>query len=122
MIDQIQQVIPASHKILSIIDLFSFDNKSQKELYDILRVLHKTEYRDNELIVFYCLSPLTRKFEDLPAETLINLQKMLVYIDIPNFFCVVVTNDTNMQKDLAYVCEHYAVDEKPINTILYKDV
>ena len=55
----------------------------------------------------------------MPADILIQLQKMLVYVDIPNFFCLVITNDTKMQAELDYVCLHHAVNENPIKSIFH---
>jgi hypothetical protein len=106
--------------VIKVIDLNELDTRPQKDIYDQLKPLYKKIFRNNERIVFYCFSPLFRKFSDLPADTLIQLQKMLVYIDIPNFFCIVVTNDKNLQEELNYVCNHFAVNETPIKAILYE--
>ena len=107
-------------KVLALINLNLFDGKSQVELYKALMPLYKTAYDENERIVFYCYEPLKHSFDDLPADLLIQLQKMLVYIDIPNFFCLLVTNNENVKKELKYVCDHYAVNEQPIEVICLK--
>jgi hypothetical protein len=106
--------------VIKLLDLNVLDTGLQKDIYDQLKPLHKETFENNERIVFYCFSPLSRKFADFPAETLIHLQKMLVYIDIPNFFCIVITNDAKLQQDLIYVCDLFTKNETPIKAILYE--
>jgi hypothetical protein len=104
-------------KILTTIDLLTVDNTSEKDLYNLLLPLHKDVYADNDRIVFTCFGTLTHTFDDLPADLLIRLQKMLVYVDIPNFFCIVISNQ-NLSEELTYVCNKYAVDENPMVNII----
>jgi hypothetical protein len=98
----------------------SIDVLSEKDIYDLLKPLYKSKFNDNEIIVFYCFAPLSHRFNDMPAELLSRLQKMLVYIDIPNFFCVIITNNKKMQPELDSVCKKYATGEAPIKTILHE--
>ena len=116
ILDEVKKLVSDEYDVISLIDLVPLDSASQKDIYNILQPLHKTEFKDNERIVFYYFSPLTHGFDDLPAETLIQLQKMLVYIDIPNFFCIVLTNDKNVSTELKYICEQYTVNENPIQS------
>ena len=116
----ILDLVAKQFDVIKLLDLNALDTGSQKDIYDQLKPLYKETFKDNERIVFCCLSPLSRKFTELPAEALVHLQKMLVYIDIPNFFCIVITNDKELQQELNYVCEQYATNETPIKAILYE--
>jgi hypothetical protein len=114
------ELVTEQFDVIKIIDLNTFDTLSQKAIYDQLVPLHKKIFKDNERIVFHCMYPLVHKFTDMPAEALIQLQKMLVYVDIPNFFCIVVTNNKDLQQELNYVCEQIATNETPIQVILHE--
>lgn len=121
ILEEAQKILSNNYKILSLIDLTSIDCTSQKNIYDLLLPLQKKEFNNNERIVFYCFSPLHHKFNDLPADVLIQLQKMLVYVDIPNFFCIILTNIKELQSELDYICNNFAVKETPIKTIICED-
>jgi hypothetical protein len=114
------ELVTGQFDVIEIIDLNTFDTLSQKDIYEQLVPLYKETFKDNERIVFHCMSPLEHKFTDMPAETLIQLQKTLVYIDIPNFFCIIVTNNKDLQQELNYVCEQIATNETPIQAILHE--
>lgn len=115
-LNDLQQIIGPAYNIIEAFDLVKFDNLSERDIHNLLQPLHKLEFAKNELIIFYCFSPLAHRFDDMPAETLCRLQKILVYVDIPNFFCLVITNNDNMQSELNFVCDRYAKNETPIKT------
>jgi hypothetical protein len=119
-LEEIQKIVGTSYNIIKTCDLVAIDILSEKGIHDLLKPLYKSEFSERELIVFYCFAPLTHRFNDMPAELLNRLQKMLVYVDIPNFFCVVITNNKEMQLELTSVCKKYATDETPIRTILHE--
>lgn len=120
ILEEIQKQIGPSYNIIKTFDLTVFDTFSEKDIYDQLTLLYKSNFDNNDIIVFYCFNPLAHQFDDMPAETLSRLQKILVYVDIPNFFCLVVTNDKDMQAELDIVCKQYATNETPIRTILHE--
>ena len=97
------------------IDLSKLDTTAS--IYQTLVPLKKQEFPDSFRILFYHSSPLVHTYNDLPADSLITLPKMLVYIDIPNFVCMFASNETKFEQELNYVCEHYTVNETPINFI-----
>ena len=119
-LEEIQKIIGTSYDIIEIFDLAVLDAMSEKDIHDLLAPLYKSEFANNEIIVFYCFTTLAHRFTDMPAELLDRIQKMLVYIDIANFFCVVITNDKNMQSELDYVNDQYTKDETPIRTIIHE--
>lgn len=103
--------------VLATIDLNDLDYKPQSQLFNAIAPLRKEVFDDNDRIVFKCTNILAHTYNDLPADVLIRLQKMLSYVDISNFFCVVISN-TDLSAELEYVCKHYAVNENPIKNIV----
>ena len=120
ILEEASKLLSENDNIISLIDLSLYDNMTEKEIHDQLKSLHKIEFNNNERIVFYCFSELNHKFNNSPAESLIQLQKMLVYVDISNFFCVIITNNGKLQQELNEVCKRYTNNDLPIKTILYK--
>jgi len=117
ILDQIKSVIPVEFNVKEFLDLSTLDSKGR--LFNALDPLKEEEFNKSTRIVFYHSAPLVYTFGDLPADSLIQLQKMLVYIDIPNFFCLVVS-DKDLKEDLEYICKNYCVGEQPINQICLK--
>jgi hypothetical protein len=117
ILDQIKSAIPIEFNVKEFLDLSALD--SDNKLYKTLLPLKEEEFKELTKIVFYHSAPLVSTFNDLPADSLIQLQKMLVYIDIPNFFCLVVS-DKDLKEDLDYICKNYCVGEDPINQICLK--
>jgi hypothetical protein len=117
IIDQVKSVIPAEFSVKEFLDLSTLDSGSK--LYEALSPLREEEFKEPTKIVFYHSAPLVYTFNDLPADSLIQLQKMLVYIDIPNFFCLIVS-DEDIKEELEYVCKNYCVGEHSIEFICLK--
>ena len=117
ILSQVKQAISSEIDIKKILNLS--DLKSESDVYNALSSLKEKEFKKATRIVFYHSDPLEYTFNDLPADSLIKLQKMLVYIDIPNFFCVIVTNE-DIKEELEYVCKNYCVNETPIEFICLK--
>ena len=117
ILNQIKSEIPIEFNVKEFLDLSALDSDSK--LYKALSPLKEEEFKELTKIVFYHSAPLVYTFNDLPADSLIQLQKMLVYVDIPNFFCLVITNK-DIKEELEYVCKHYCVNETPIKFICSK--
>jgi len=119
MIDLVYKIYK-NKKILKIIDLNLIT--SEKELYDLLNPLYKEKFNDNERIICFCQTPLSKRFDDCPSNTLIWLQKILVQINIGNFFCEIVSYDS-MNADLKIVQQRFALKDNPIkNLVITKDL
>lgn len=114
MREKVLSIIPNNVVIKAMIDLSEISTSS--DFYNVLSPLKESKFPDSSRIVFYNSSKLTRTYDDLPADSLIVLQKMLVYLDIPNFFCLVISNDI-LSSDLNYICINYATNETPIKLI-----
>ena len=119
ILDQVRQLLPKNISIKGIINLSDFSWAKDRLLADQLMQLREDTFEDDCRIVFYHSDELDRSFDDLPADMLIKLQMILVEVDIPNFFCLLVS-DSIIKEDVKYVCNHYAVNENPINLICLK--
>jgi hypothetical protein len=117
ILDQVKSMIPAEFNVSEFLDLSALDSGSK--LHTALLPLREEEFKEPTKIVFYHSAALVYTFTDLPADSLIQLQKMLVYIDIPNFFCLIVS-DEDIKEELEYVCKNYCVNENPIEYICLK--
>lgn len=80
-------------------------------LYSLLENIKQDPFPDEYRIVFYYYKPLKKTFLDCPCDILDYLQKVLCYYDIPNFFVIIVTNDTSINDDLEYLRQKYTNDE-----------
>jgi len=119
MIDLVYKIYK-NNKILKIIDLTLIT--SEKELYDLLNPLYKEKFNDDERIICFCQAPLIKMFDDYPSDILIWLQKILVQLDIGNFFCEIVSYD-NIDEDLKIVQQQFALKDNPIrNFVITKDL
>ena len=85
-------------------DLYS---KPSNALYEFLAPLKKESFADNERIVFY-------NFSKINIDLLIHLQKTLIYLDIPEFFVLVVTNQKSTIEALSKIeCKLVSYTEFP---------
>jgi len=73
------------YKIVGDCTLEDFYSKPSSALYQFLLPLKKDSFAENERIVFY-------NFAKINDEFLLHLQKTLNYLDIPEFFILVITN------------------------------
>jgi hypothetical protein len=86
-------------------------HKSFSVLYSLLENVKQDTFPNNYRIVFYYCEPLKKTFLDCPCDILDYLQKVLCYYDIPNFFVIIVTNDTSIDSDLEYLRQKYTNNE-----------
>ena len=100
------------------INLNALDQEHYSVLYSEFKDVKQEVFPDNFRIVCYYLSPLTRSFDDCPCDIIEHLQKILAYYDIPNFFVLVVTNDTSIAEDLIYVQKRHSTDKYPISHMI----
>lgn len=116
ILEQVLQTIPSEIVVKQILNLSEL--KTSADLYHALASLKENVFVGNTRIIFYHSEPFVYSFNELPADSLINLQKMLSYIDIPNFFCLMISNNVNIKSELDYVCQWHAVNDQPISYIL----
>jgi hypothetical protein len=81
-----------------IFDLIDYD-LNMDQLYNELKVLKKDKFEHNYRFVFLHYDTEYYITQNLPGITLINLQKILESLDIPNYFCLLLS-----QQDLQPMC------------------
>jgi len=109
--------LSAKYKVKSTVDLSEYSWSTDYLLKEKLEELKELEFADDTRIVFYHSAPLDKSFDELPADMLIKLQMLLAEVDIPNYFCIVVT-ESDVTTELDYLCNKYAVDESPLVNII----
>ena len=115
----LEQVLPKNITVKGVVNLSDYSWSTDRLLADKLTTFREESFEDDCRIVFYHSEELDKSFDNLPADMLIKLQMLLVEVDIPNFFCLLVS-DSIIKADVEYVCDHYAVNEIPINLICLK--
>jgi MoaA/NifB/PqqE/SkfB family radical SAM enzyme len=79
----------SNYSLLHYENFADYYSKPINSLYKTLHNLKRESYADNERIVFYDLTAGVKDAYDL-------LQKVLVALDIPNYFVLIVTNNPNV--------------------------
>ena len=95
------------YQVLDSCTLEGLYSKPSNALYEFLTPLKKESFADNEKIVFY-------NFSKINIDLLIHLQKTLTYLDIPEFFVLVVTNQKSTIEALSEIeCKLVSYTEFP---------
>ena len=81
-----------------VFDLLDYDQDMDRLRTDLL-LLRKHHHESNYRFVFLHYDTDYYITQDFPGITLINLQKILESIDIPNYFCLILS-----QQDLQPMC------------------
>jgi hypothetical protein len=92
-------------KVDCVFDLVTYDD-NMEALYQELAQLKQESYDTNYRFVFLHFDSEYYLNLDQPGFTLINLQRILDRLDIPNYFCIVVS-----QQDLSKQLEQVRVSE-----------
>lgn len=99
-----------------IFDLLDYDNNLDN-LYTELSALKKKKYESNYRFIFLHFDTDYYLFPNLPGVLIVNLQQILAELDIPNYFCLIITNHKNIDSELAQVCQLYTTDDYAISSI-----
>ena len=96
-------------KIYNLTDYLSMPSASlTRDLFS----LKKDQFLENEKIIFSC-------FDDTPndkvIELLVHLQKAMTFIDIPNFFVLIVTNRPALENNLEQIRKLHSIEDIPIS-------
>lgn len=100
-----------------IFDLYAYDT-DLKKLYDELSGLKKETYDINYRFIFLHYDTDYYIYPNTPGILLTNLQTILTKLDIPNYFCLIITNHTNLDHELKYLQKHLTNDHSPIGVIV----
>jgi hypothetical protein len=99
-----------------IFDLVEYDT-DLKKLYDELNELKKETYDTNYRFVFLHYDTDYYLYPNSPGVLLRNLQTILKKLNIPNYFCLIVTNHNNLEQELTYLQENITNDHSAIGVI-----
>jgi hypothetical protein len=100
-----------------IFDLFDYDTNLEK-LYAELAKLKKERYDINYRFIFLHYDTDYYIYLNTPGILLTNLQTVLTKLDIPNYFCLIVTNHTNLEQELIYLQKNLTNDHSAIGVIV----
>ena len=92
-----------------IFNLLDYDLNMQ-QLYNELKELKQNEYEPNYRFIFAHYDTEYYINHSTPGITLINLQKILESLDIPNYFCIPLTQQ-NLQSMCSYLKKNLTNDD-----------
>jgi hypothetical protein len=98
-----------------IFDLIEYDLNIDR-LYQELKILRKDSFESNYRFIFLHYDTEYYITQDSPGITIINLQKILESLDISNYFCLVLTQQT-LQKQCQQVRNMLSTDVCSIKVI-----
>jgi len=98
-----------------------YESSGDQKLHNFLKSAYRPEYQDNFRIVIVQDCVDIYDYDDLPGRGINALQKHLAQIDISNFFVLVVTNNKNIQHELAQVKNLYSTDDCEIQSHIVAD-
>jgi len=103
------------YNILDIIHITSYDYRMD-QLYSLLKKLKKLEFDPKDQIVFL-FDDTEYYFLNSNGLTTHNLQRILYDLDIPNYFCIVITHQTYLLEELRTIRSLYGKDQHDITGI-----
>jgi hypothetical protein len=112
-----EKILKANFVYDKIFDLLRYDNNLDL-LVNELSNLKKESYDPTYRFIFLHYDTDYYLYPGLPGITLTNLQQILVHLDIPNYFCLLVTNYPNIGHDLTYLQKTFSTDPYPIAHIV----
>jgi hypothetical protein len=100
-----------------IFNLCLYD-ENLNELYDELKKLKKEQYSINYRFIFLHYDTDYYIYPKTPGILLTNLQIILTKLNIPNYFCLIITNHINLEQELQYLQKYLTNDDSPIGVIV----
>lgn len=111
-----RQVLQEYFNIIEVFDLNHY-SRSMGQLHGKLSELKKKSFTNKDRIIFTLFDHDFYFDNRGPGWTLYNLQLILTDLDIPNFFCLLLTNQPDYQEFSDYVQRQLTTDPFPIRTI-----
>jgi radical SAM protein with 4Fe4S-binding SPASM domain len=91
-------------------------------LYTTLKSLYKSEFQNNERLVFVQDCADVYDYRDLPGKAISQLQKYASQIDISNFFIIVLSGNKFINEELKKVRQLYSTDDCAIQSMFVDDL
>jgi len=93
-----------------------FYQNAMEELYNVLLPMKRPDYESNYRFIFLHYDTDYYITNNQPGILLRNLQKILVSLDIPNYFCLILT-EQNIQKELDQLAQEETNNDCSISSI-----
>jgi MoaA/NifB/PqqE/SkfB family radical SAM enzyme len=92
------------------------DSLGEQKLFDSLLALYRPEFASNQrILVVQDTSEIYSYPENFASDALIWLQKSVQMIDISNFFVIVISGNSQIEKELHWVQQHYSTDDRSMH-------
>lgn len=115
--DNCSQLLDKYFTYDKIFDLFAYDQNINL-LSAELTALKQERYKDNYRFVFLHYDTDFYLFPNTAGLLITNLQRLLFELDIPNYFCLIITNHNNLDTELKFIQSVYTKDDVPISCIV----
>jgi len=110
-IEDILNVVKSQFNVIQVIDLDNYAHRPYK-LYEDLIPFKKESYNANDRLIFNFFDT---DYYHVHGFTLYNLQKILLKLNIPNFFCIILTNQGYVKTDAQKINSLLDADSCPIS-------
>lgn len=102
-----------------IFNLIEYDSNMPR-LHQELNQLKQNSYQNNYRFIFAFYDTQYYITHDRPGVTLLNLQRILHNLDIPNYFCLILSQQ-NISDELKYLQRTETTDDCAISSIVCHD-
>lgn len=99
-----------------VFDLMLYDHNFDKLKIE-LTALKKDSYDINYRFIFLHYDTDYYIYPNTPGIMLTNLQGILSDLNIPNHFCLIITNHNNLSTELEYLKDKFTIDQIAISNI-----
>jgi hypothetical protein len=106
---ELYQQLQGTYNLVCFVDMADISN-SPEEIFKLLSVHYKSEYKENERLVFYTNNPPSN-------ELLAHIQKAAFLIDISNWF-ILICCPTDLSDQLTLVDNIYGSGHGPIQQLI----
>lgn len=113
-VTQLINYIQLKYSVIHLEDFSDYYSKPITNLYKTLKNCYRSEFKDNERIVFYDQT-VGNEY------AYYHLQKVLATLDIPNFFVLIISNNKEVATWLDIAREKYTEDSV-IQSMLFNDL
>src|SRR6056300_977037 len=100
--------------MITVIESILF-SESLSAIEQKLRLLKKDVFEDNDRVIIKQDIEDSYPYVDSAGVKLIEIQKIINQVDIPNYFVLLVTPNPDIESEIKFITEYYSVDSTPIN-------
>ena len=100
-----------------VFDLLSYDHDLDQLKHEIKTILSGEQFAPNYRLIFLHYDTDYYVFPSTPGILLTNLQIILQELNVPNYFCLIVSNHNNLSDELEYLRKNFTKDDYAISNI-----